>query len=419
MKRADLYRKIALDRLTSPEQLDQVLEITSARSWVALVGAIVLAAAVVVWSVFGSIPTRVYGSGVLIRTGGIYDVVSPSTGVIGDVSVRTGDIVREGQVVARVEQPGLVEELRVARATLEDLRSRHTELERFGTEDEALSDELAERERGVLKRSFDAATEELRWLEAKALGQQRLLDEGLIRADELVATEQLRAAAAIRARSIEGEIRQVALRNLIRENDRQRQFVQSRQEIAHASRRVRHLEDRLRSASQVRSSHAGRILEVMSETGGLAQQGTPLFRLDRVGDDVQNLEAVIYIPGLSGKRVRRGMQVQLSPANVKREEHGYMIGTVVTVSEFPATQEAMTRVLKNQSLVHLLSGGAAPYEAFISLRLDAASADGYAWSSRSPGEAIQSGTLCSATITTHTRRPIELVAPFLRRAAGI
>ena len=218
---------------------------------------------------------------------------------------------------------------------------------------------------------------------------------------------------------LSGELQQIELRHHSDASRRARELVQSAHQVAGQRRAVRRLEDEIRQATQVRSPHTGRILEVMVEVGSLGQQGRPLMRMDRIGLDARSVEAVIYIPAHAGKQVRPGMEVQVSPVHVKREEHGYMLGEVEAVSEFPATQEAMHRTLKNQSLVQVLSGGGAPYEAFVTLRLDPDSEDGYAWSARAPGMPIHSGTLCGATITTERRRPIELVAPFLRRTVGL
>ena len=33
-----MFRKVALDRLSSPEELDQLLRVTTSRSWLALLG---------------------------------------------------------------------------------------------------------------------------------------------------------------------------------------------------------------------------------------------------------------------------------------------------------------------------------------------------------------------------------------------
>jgi HlyD family secretion protein len=419
MTRETLYRRIALERLTSPEQLDQLLQVTSAKLWLALAAAAILVFAVGGWAVLGSVPSRVSGAGVLIRTGGVYDIAAPSSGLIADIAVRAGDVVRAGQVVARIEQPALQDDLQDAHARLAAQERRHEALVRFTQTEDSLASALAVREREVIERSLVAAHDESGWLEAKVRGQRDLLASGLIRREELLASEQELAAVSIREEQLRGELQQLHLRHLTNRTERARQVAESHRERLEIRREIEQLDEEISMATLVRSRHTGRILEVMAENGALGQQGRPLMRLDRLEADVQSLEAVIYIPGTSGKEVRRGMTVQLSPANVKREEHGYMIGVVSAVSEFPATEEAMHRTLKNQNLVQMLGGGGAPYEAFVSLRLDPSSPDGYAWSSESPGVPIQSGTICAVQITTRLRRPIELVAPYLRRTVGV
>ena len=58
-----IFRKVALERLSSPEQLDQLMQVTSPRGWLALgaFGALLLTA--LGWSVLGSIPTDATGEG--------------------------------------------------------------------------------------------------------------------------------------------------------------------------------------------------------------------------------------------------------------------------------------------------------------------------------------------------------------------
>jgi HlyD family secretion protein len=183
---------------------------------------------------------------------------------------------------------------------------------------------------------------------------------------------------------------------------------------------IERLEDQHIRSSEVTSPYTGRILEVMAEPGSIVAQGSAIMRLDLVGDHIEDLEAVLYVPSTDGKRVRAGMAVQISPTTVKREEYGYMEGTVSRVSDFPATPEAMARVLKNEQLVHVLSGGGAPYETYASLRLDSSTRSGFRWSSSlGPDTGIQSGTICSATITVDAQRPAEMVLPVLRRFLGV
>ena len=53
-----LFRQSALERLSSPEQLDQLLQVTTSRGWLALVGVIALLAVGVVVAVGSVIPIR-------------------------------------------------------------------------------------------------------------------------------------------------------------------------------------------------------------------------------------------------------------------------------------------------------------------------------------------------------------------------
>ena len=93
--------------------------------------------------------------------------------------------------------------------------------------------------------------------------------------------------------------------------------------------------------------------------------GTPVVAIESEGN---KLEALIYIPAERGKNVKPGMQVRIEPSTVKREEFGTMIGTVVTVSDFPMTPQGMAAVLHNDNLVTRFSHDGAPYAATVSAR---------------------------------------------------
>lgn len=63
-----LFRKESLERLSSPERLDQLIQVVRPKDWLTLatLGALVMLAAI--WSVLGRIPVTVSGRGVLIRS---------------------------------------------------------------------------------------------------------------------------------------------------------------------------------------------------------------------------------------------------------------------------------------------------------------------------------------------------------------
>ena len=107
--RQSLFRKVALDKLSSPEQLDQLITVTTPRAWFALIAIGGILVTIILWGIFGSIPTKVYGLGVVTKSHGVYNIIHPDSGRITDIRVSVGDTVEKGAVVARIEQPQLVD----------------------------------------------------------------------------------------------------------------------------------------------------------------------------------------------------------------------------------------------------------------------------------------------------------------------
>ncbi len=62
-----VFRQSALDKLTSVEQLDKTLKITSPLSWLALVGVTVIIIATIIWSIIGTLPTTVTANGMIVN----------------------------------------------------------------------------------------------------------------------------------------------------------------------------------------------------------------------------------------------------------------------------------------------------------------------------------------------------------------
>ena len=53
---AELFRKAALERLSSPEQLDKAITVSKPVSWLALIGITIIIVAFIAWLIFNSFP---------------------------------------------------------------------------------------------------------------------------------------------------------------------------------------------------------------------------------------------------------------------------------------------------------------------------------------------------------------------------
>ncbi len=419
MKNNGVFRKASLDRLASPEQLDKLLQVTRPRGWIALVALGFLVGSAVLWGFEGSIPSRVAGQGILLKSGGVLEIAAGAGGRITDVAVNVGDIVREGQVVARVAQPDVLNRIRQVRLSLENLRVDHRLVTTHSEEEAALRLAQLRQRREGLEESVAAAVDSLRWQHEKIASQQQLVDQGRLTRQTVVNSRQQMHATEERLRANRQQLAELDLERLAMQARNSRTLQTSGHQVARAMVELEQLERELKDMSEIVSTVSGRIIEIMSERGDVVAPGQPLVRLDRTGRTVKGLEAVIYVSSAHGKRIRAGMEVRIAPASVAPEEYGYLIGTVTYVSDFPTTSRAIQRILRNPELVAALSRGDAPYEIRADLQLDPATDSGYRWSSSAgPPMDILTGTLCAARITVERRRPVEMVLPLLREQFG-
>ena len=53
---SNIFRKKTMDRVSSPEQLNDYIRVTSPSLWLVLLGLLILLVGVIAWSIFGTVP---------------------------------------------------------------------------------------------------------------------------------------------------------------------------------------------------------------------------------------------------------------------------------------------------------------------------------------------------------------------------
>ena len=137
------------------------------------------------------------------------------------------------------------------------------------------------------------------------------------------------------------------------------------------------------------------------------------------------------MPAGEGKKINVKDFVEVMPATIKREEHGFIRGKVVAVSELPATRMAMETALQHPDLVETFLKRYAPgvllrLHVELELRPGMANDDDthidperlnrFHWSSSSgERQKLKTGTLCEAAIVVERPRLITLVVPWVKK----
>jgi HlyD family secretion protein len=417
MDATKVFRKVALERMSSPEQLDQLLRVTTPKTWLALLALIAFLGAAVAWGYFGELTTRVSGQGVLIRSGGVRNVVPLGAGQVLDITVNVGDLVKVGQVVGTVAQPALVEQIRNARSRLAETMAQREEMLKVRRDRGRLQLEALKRERANIESEIAGLLEEAEAIREQIPVDEELLGKGLItksqvsdtraRLENTQSTVSARRARLAQLDATEFETGTASIEaNLVLQN-----------QVAALEREVGVLEAQLQSESRVVSPYAGQVLEIKVSPGSLVAVGTPIISLQ---PDVATLEAVLYVPAERAKELHAGMDAEILPTTVRREEYGFIRGTVTFVSDYPATEAATMRVFENLPLVQALSARGPVTEVRVEMATDAGTPSGYRWSSPLGAPiTLSGGTLCVGDVVTRRQRPINLVVPELKAALGV
>lgn len=412
-----LFRKAALERMASPEQLDTQLTAADARAWIALAGLALGLAFLLAWGIFGTIPTNVTAKGILIPQGGrVLSAMSPAPGVVDRVLVKVGDHVAKGQAVARIRQDETRQRLGHARQVeaekADDLKGRRGTLEQ---ELRATLATIAQRQ-AALEQSAAAARDRITYLEQQLRNRQEMLAMGFATAETIHVAQNDLSRARRELADSQAQISSAKAEAMQARLNTDREVRQLGENLANAGRRVAELSTEIGLSSEVVAPADGRVNEIRLTEGVVVATGQPVLGIETAGTVLQ---AVVFIPTEHGKKVRPGMNARVAPSTVKKEESGTLIGAVSGVSPFPATREGMAAVVQNDTLVAEFNKAGAPFEA----RLDLNAADtpsGYGWSSgRGPDIDLTSGTTVEATIAVREQAPISLILPFFRRVTGV
>ncbi|MCF2149574.1 NHLP bacteriocin system secretion protein [Desmonostoc muscorum LEGE 12446] len=475
-QKSNLFRKEALERASSPEELDQIMQVVSPKKWLPLIAVGSLVVTGLTWSFLGRIPITVTGTGIIVYPSTVTSFQSPIAGRLRTVNVRVGDFVNRGDVLATLDQSELMKQLQLVRSKLEQLQQEDREANlvqrlRQNADQQAIQQQRQSlqqnlqtlqkltpilREKGVDSIQRDRATqtqslqsfrELLPTFKQRFDNRKRLLAEGAISGDTVLQSQQDYLNAVTQINQAESQLKQLD----VKEAEAQRQYLENlnsikdletqlkqldskqatlaqqdlevvtnrKKEIQEVRRNITQLAVQLSSNSLIKSSYSGRVLEISATPGQVVLQGTPIGAIAAQKRSAQ-LETVGFFPVGDGKQIQPGMKLQVTPSTAQRERFGGIIGTVTDVSAFPVTKEGALSVVGNSEFVQgLISQGP---QILITARLqpDPSTISGYKWSSsQGPNMKVTSGTTTSIQVTVEERAPITFVLPILRSWSGV
>ena len=357
---AEIYRKAALDKLSSPEQLDKMIKIISPSFWIAAIGGGGIIIVALIWSVFGRLPVNVSANGILMGESGIHTVAAETGGIVDQILVKNGDIVKKGQEIARIDTSKARDEIK----TLED------------------------RKEAVEKVTFESEGD--------------------------VATADNKPLLDVKAQKMAGEVslttnNQGAALKMQFDSAKAAVLDQLDREIENYNKQIQ--------AGAIKSTHDGYVSGLSIGEGNMVQQGTTVCRIASAGDDQI---VVCYVPVTEGKKIKPGMQVVIYPTTVSRQEYGHMEGTVTAVAEYVTSREEIQSQLGDATLTQVFTQDGPVVSVNVEIKKDEGTVSGYWWSSKK-GAAVDvaEGTLVSTDTVVEEKAPITMLIPLLKEQLSV
>jgi HlyD family secretion protein len=414
-----LFRETALQNLSSPEQLDQLIKITRPRAWLVLATLGFVLAATLLWSVFGSLPSTLSGQGIIVRQGGTYNIVALGGGVITDFDdFKTGQLIRKGQVLGHVTQPLLALQRDTARNEVQRLEKEQVSMSSEMAIEQPARSRSARQQADIQRAAIRSRGQLLASLKEKLTHQSELLADGLITRQRFEESRQAIFSAENDISTAGNALQALDIQALTDQSGFDERTRQMTAALTSARSRLADLTAQLELASNVVSTHDGLVVEVLVSKGDIVTVNQPVLSVE---EPVRSLEALIYMPPQSeAKRILPGMTVQLSPVTARKERYGYLVGKVTSVSKYPSSEQGMQAVFNNPGLVRELTKQGPPIAVAVALIPDSATKSGYRWSSSAASQLdLSSGTLAAASFTIEVQKPISLVIPLFKQTVGL
>ncbi|TDO95269.1 NHLM bacteriocin system secretion protein [Halanaerobium saccharolyticum] len=302
-----IFASFSKEEMHSPENLNQLIKIVSRKDIFVSLAFFLILIVFISWSILGNIPSRISGTGVLMAGGGIKDISHNFEGLITDISVREGDLIEAGDIVARIDQAELIDKIKESK---------------LGLEQNNIQD------------------------------QEELFSE------------------------------------------------------------IKKMQAEYGDRSQVKTDFSGRVLEIEFNRGDYLNQHQTLLSLEEHKAAERELEGFIYVSAFEGKKIKRGMDVKISPTFLKKEEYGFILAKVIKVSDFPVSKSRLNKIFGSTGLSEMFENRQGIVELQVELITNKDNFSGLEWTSGSgPELKISSGSLCDALIIVDQQKPIELLFP--------
>jgi HlyD family secretion protein len=404
------------EHVSSPEQLDQAITVINHHGWISLLALGVLLVAAIIWGIFGRIPEKVSGAGLLINSSELMSVTYNYGGTIRNVFLSNGQEVHKGQVIARIEREDLLESIQIATQRLNNLQQTYDTTTPLINRQANMTDDMLAKSESDFRSQIEVFSNQIETAKSKEKSMKALFEDGLITEVEYLESHRLVLSLEIQKQEVEQQLLNAGVNRVRTSTESKQEKMNLQHQIAEAKKQLEIARKNYQIATKIVSPVSGKIYEISVVRGSYVAPGSTVAIVEPFSSDGDTLRAVMYFPVKDGKRIKRGMNIAVIPSTVKQEEYGFIQGIVTGVSDFPVSPQYLQAVMQNPVLAQSFLADSSPIEVKISMVTDPTTETGFHWSSsRGPNDILTPGITTTGFVIVRAQRPIEMIVPLIKK----
>lgn len=359
-------------------RLHELVTITDRKDWLGFLGLFIGVSFLIIWALFGSVNTKVTGQGMLLKSSGINTVSSSAGGMLNSFNIKVGETVNKGDIIATITQDE-------TKYQIEELKQAIESTARKNREKQGVRNI---REANLLMRIND--------LNFQVSMLEQTDNRDITTENNLIDTREALNQA-------QNELEKITVESL-----------EDAQALNALEREVQALQSQYDRNTKIISPYDGIIIDIFHTVGDIIKAGDGVVTIEQTGIGAGELEVVMFIPAIEGKKIHIGDELKLDLSNIKAKEFGFLKSKVKYVSPYPTTFKGMMRVIQNENVVREILKQGPQVEVVGALVKSNETPSGYEWTSvQGPPVTMQSGTFCEGEINVESLAPIELIFPDL------
>ncbi|MBQ0067206.1 MAG: HlyD family efflux transporter periplasmic adaptor subunit [Phascolarctobacterium sp.] len=125
-----------------------------------------------------------------------------------------------------------------------------------------------------------------------------------------------------------------------------------------------------------------------------------------------DIKGVLYVSAMDGKKIQKGMTIQVVPSGYSSTDDGQLLGIVRNVSRYPVSGDAIKAKMGNTAVTEFVLGRLNNSVVAVDFDLvkDNGNTSGYLWTvKRDSGKVLTSGSMITGFVVTSRKPPIEKV----------